>query len=143
MKTRPPRVQIPHLTTGPDFDDEPGYYSDIYYPNLLPGESEIAYRLRHAFTSPRYAIRSIELMEPHPVWVVRAVCKDTRCISDHRLFFRHVRDVLRQAGLKVKKDELTVDRTGDRVLVTLLWRNVSMECVEVKPVLEGEFDPIP
>ncbi|MGO8837582.1 MAG: hypothetical protein ACLQAH_05350 [Limisphaerales bacterium] len=123
MKTRTPRVQIPNSTTEPDFDDEPGYYCDVFYPDLLPGEAETAYRLRVTFTSEGYSTKTILAAATHPVWVIQARRKDAPQIVDHRLLFRHIQNLLRRAGFHLREDELTIDRKGDSILVAFQWKD--------------------
>jgi hypothetical protein len=120
-------------------------FKDVFWPDFdaLPGETSIAFKLRFAFSCSGYRVTRVEEVETHPVVVVRAVRKDARRVPDHRLLFRHIRDLLRQAGFCVKRDELIVDQTGDRVLASFLWRNSPAQCNEAMPILEGEFDPIP
>jgi hypothetical protein len=123
MKTRPPRVQIPNPTTEPDFDDESGFYSDVYYPDLLPGESETAYCMRITLQSHGYATGTILAAETHPVWVIRVKRKEAPRIADQRLFARHIQELLQEAGFRLNRSELTIDRQGDAILITFPCQN--------------------
>lgn len=127
----------------PDFDIED--FKDILWLDvgLAPDEPPIAFGLRCAFTNAGYRVRKVEEVEAPAVLIIRAVRKDARRTADRRLFHRYIRDILRRAGFGVKRDELVVDQTGNRVLVSFLWRNSPAQCNEAMPVLEGEFDPIP
>ncbi len=127
-----------------DFDWE-NNFKDVYWPDVGAGPDEppIAFKLRLGFACAGYRVMKVEEVETHPVVIVRAVRKDANRITDHRLFFRHIRDILRQAGFGVKRDELIVDQSGVRVLASFLWRNSPAQRSETMPVLEGEFDPIP
>lgn len=94
---------------------------DVYYPDSQPGESEIAFKIRIAFETQGYMIRHIEPAATHPVWIIRAFRPDATRI-DPRLLFRHVRHLLRSAGFPLRRDELTVEPSGRRLLVAFLWR---------------------
>lgn len=123
----PPEVGIVASKAELDFDDEPGYYNDVYCPDLLPGEAETAYRLRITFTSEGYETKTILAAATHPVWVIRAKRKDAPRIVDQRLLFRHIQKLLRGAGFDLCRDELTIDRKGDFVLVAFLWKQSSVD----------------
>ena len=97
--------------------------ADVYHPNSLPGEPEIAFRLRRAFESHGYLIRDIRHAETHPVVVVRAVRGKARRIGDPRLFFRCALELLREAGILLRRNELTVDQRGNRILLAFPWRD--------------------
>ena len=56
-------------------------------------------------------------MKTHPVLIIRAIRECARRTTYQRAFWRHIRDILRQAGFKLKRPELTADQTGDRILV--------------------------
>lgn len=104
-----------------NFDDEDNF-KDIFWPDFdaTPGETPVTFKLRFTFSSAGYQTIRIEEVKTHPVLIVRAICKDIRRITDHKLFVRHMQDLLRQAGFNLRKDELTVDQTGDRILVAFL-----------------------
>ena len=121
--TLPPRVEVATPNAAQDFDDEPGYYSDVYYPDLLPDESETAYRLRVAFTSEGYATKTILAASTHPVWVIHAKRKDAPRIVDHRLFFKHIQNLLRGAGFQLRRDELSVSQDKCGILVAFQWKD--------------------
>jgi len=119
MKRIPPlQFEAVTLNTAPDFDDDDDI-RDVYWPDFdpLPGETSVAFRLRFSFTCAGYRTTRIEEVKMPPVLVVRAVRKDARRIADHRLILGHIRELLRQAGFRLRRDELTVDQTGDRILV--------------------------
>jgi len=116
--TLPPEVEATAPNAAPDYDDGDDF-KDVYWPDfdVEPGETPIAFRLRYAFTCAGYRVARIEEVKMPPVLVVRAVRRDARRMTDHRLFFGHVRELLRQAGFRLRRDELTVHQTGDRILV--------------------------
>jgi len=121
-RTQRPEADVSARDDGLDFDSEPGYYTDVYYPDQLPGEAETAYRLRVTFTSEGYATKTILAASTHPVWVIHARRKDAPRIVEHRLFFRHIQNLLRGAGFNLRGDELTIDRKGDSILVAFQWK---------------------
>jgi hypothetical protein len=112
----------PTATELEDFDDEEGYYKDLFHPDFdeLPGETPISFRLRYVFTSNGYRFRHVEEVKTNPVLIVRVVRKDAPRITDQRLFFRHIQDLLRTAGFRLRKDELTIDQRGDRFMFAFL-----------------------
>jgi hypothetical protein len=55
------------------------------------------------------------------VLIVRAVRTTARKIPEYKPFFRHIRDLLERAGFFVKRDELSVDQNGNRILAAFLW----------------------
>lgn len=126
-KTPPPLGQADTPNTAPDFDVED--FKDLYWPDVgtLPGEPRCAFGLRCAFTSAGYKVRKVEEAETHPVLIIRAVRNDARRITDQRLFYRHVRDILRDAGFRLRRGELTVARTGNRILLAFRWPNSSID----------------
>jgi hypothetical protein len=143
-RTSPPQTQVTEPDPLADFEDEDGYFKDIFYPDFdeLPGETAIAFQLRYAFTCAGYRGVRVEEMKTHPVVVVRAVRQSARRINDDRLLFRHVRDVLRQGGFSVRGDELTVGQTGDRILAAFLLQRSPHGYVDAMNDAE-EFAPIP
>ncbi|HEV2435668.1 MAG TPA: hypothetical protein VG077_06680 [Verrucomicrobiae bacterium] len=142
-RTSPPQFEVAALNTTPGFDDDG--FKDVFFPifEVMPGETPIAFKLRFIFACGGYRVIKVEEVATHPVVVIRAVRKDARRVADHRLFFRHIRHILSQAGFRIRQGELIIDQTGDRVLVSFLWRNSLAQFNEAMPVLEGEFDPIP
>jgi hypothetical protein len=143
-RTSPPQTQVTETDPLADFEDEDGYFKDIFYPDFdeLPGETPTAFRLRYAFTYCGYRVTRVEEVKTHPVVVVRAVRQSARRINDDRLFFRHIRDVLRQAGFSVRGHEMTVGQTGDRILAAFLLQRSPHGYVDVMNDAE-EFAPIP
>jgi len=97
-------------------------FKDVYWPDIapLPGESEIAFRLRCVFTLAGYTVKQIVQTPVHPVWVLHTVCNTAPSITDNRLPVRHIRDLIRRAGFPVRRDEMSVHQNGDRLLVTFV-----------------------
>ncbi len=127
----------------PDFDD--GDLKDVFWPDveMLPGETSETFRLRCHFTFAGYRVRKVEESETHPVLVVRAVRTTGQRFPDPRQFRRHIRGILKQAGFRVKSDDLTVNQTGDRILAAFIWPSLTAWRKEVETAVAGEFDPIP
>ena len=121
-RSSPYQSQAAVLDTAPDLSLDT--FKDILWPDVgtSPDEPPSAFRLRCAFTNAGYRVRNVEEVKTHPVLIIRAVRECARRTTDHRAFWRHIRDVLRQAGFKLKRAELTVDQTGDRILVAFQSR---------------------
>lgn len=92
---------------------------DVFYPefDVLPGETPVAFNLRYAFMCAGYRVVRVEEVKTHPVVAVRVVRKHAAPINNQRLLFRLIRDLLRTAGFPLRRDELTVGQTGNRILV--------------------------
>ena len=121
-------MKQPPLTTALVIEDEEVEEWDrldaleVYFPDPLPDESETAVKLRYSFTVEGYRVTRIEQAPTHPtVWIVRAVRTTAVKIPEHRHVFRHIQDLLRRAGFSLRHDELTVDQTGDRILVAFQY----------------------
>jgi hypothetical protein len=101
-----------------DFDDDDDV-RDVFWPDFdgLPGETPTVFRLRFAFECAGYEAIRIEEPQTHPVVIVRATQPESGRITDQRLLFRHVREILCQAGFRLKSDELTVALSGRRILI--------------------------
>jgi hypothetical protein len=100
-----------------DFDDDDlEFLKDVYFPDL-PDESGIAHRLRIAFTTAGYKVRTIEECSTHPTWIIKAVRTSAPKIRDYTLFLQHIQILLRGAGFRLRRKELVVDQIGDRILV--------------------------
>ncbi len=108
----------------PPFNDDDGI-KDVFWPaiDILPGETPTIFRLRCHFTLAGYRVRKVEGCVTHPVLIVRAVRTTAQRFPDRRQFRRHIQGILNLADFQPKGDELTVDQTGDRILVALLWRD--------------------
>jgi len=122
MKPAPPReIEAADLDATPDCDIED--FKDVYWPDVgtAPDEPPCAFKLRCAFANASYRVRKVEQAETHPVLIVRAVRTDACRIAAQWLLWRHIRNILRQAGFDVKRDELIIDQTGDRILVAFRW----------------------
>ena len=121
---------------------------DVYHPQFdaLLGETPVAFNLRYAFTCAGYLVVSVEETKTHPVLVVRAVRKDVKPIADRKLHFQHVRDLLRGAGFRLRRDELTVSQTGNRLLVAFHWHNSPVDYAAALRQAEedaAEFERMP
>jgi hypothetical protein len=104
-----------------DFDDEEDF-KDVFHPDFeeFPGESLNSIKLRYAFTCAGYRIRKYEEFDAPPVIVVRLIQTTAPLIRDPRILFKHIQGLLRQAGFRRRKDELTVDRTANRIVVAFI-----------------------
>lgn len=119
------------IVTSPSVDQEEEWdrqdAAEVHYPDSLPGETEIAFRLRRAFESHGYLIRDARYAATHPVVVFRASQGNAPRISDPRSLFRRVQGLLREAGILLRRDELTANQTGQRILVAFQWQHSTMD----------------
>jgi hypothetical protein len=106
-----------------DFDEEPGYYKDVYFPDSAPDESPTEFLIRHHFALAGYEVRRIETAPTHPVIIIKTIRKAAPKITDQRQLVRHFQDLLKRAGFKLRRDELTVGRIGDRILAAFQWKD--------------------
>lgn len=118
----PQQVAAPGIV--PDCNDEDDY-KDIFWPEFdaAPDEAPVVYKLRFAFTSAGYRVMGVEEAETHPVLIVRAVRTTARRITEHQTFLRHIQDLLLRAGFRVRRDELAVAQSGDRILAAFQWKD--------------------
>ena len=114
---------------------------DVFYPDfdMLPHETPVTFNLRYAFTCAGYRVGGIEEIKTHPVIVVRAVSKDAKLFPDHRLFFQHIQDLLRGSGFRLRRDELTVCQTGNRILIAFQSGAPSADIQEILRELHEEL----
>jgi hypothetical protein len=125
-----------------DFDDEPDFYKDVYFHDLAPGESPTEFLIRHHFVGAGYEIKRIETAATHPVTTILIRRKSALRITDSRLLFRQIKDLLRRAGFSLGHDELIMDQNGDTILVAILLQRTPVGHVEeLNP--DEEFAPIP
>ncbi len=119
------------IVTSPSADDDEEWdhqdAADVYYPDTQPGETEISFMLRRAFESHGYLVRDIREAPTHPVVIIHALRGNAPRVSDLRSLFRHVHGLLREAGLLLRRDELTVNQTGNRILVAFQWQDSTMD----------------
>jgi hypothetical protein len=104
-----------------DFDDGE-YLREVYNLDFeaLPGETPLAYHLRFAFAREGYAVKGVEEVIAPPVIILRAVRKSAPAINDEKMVFDHIRDVLKRAGFRLRKDELTLNKQREQILVAFL-----------------------
>jgi hypothetical protein len=109
------------LVSGTDWDDddEADFLRDVYGPS---GPALTELDITTAFLLAGYTVRGIELEPCHQVWIVRLRRGTAPKIGDQDKFHRHVRDVLRNAKICLrKKCDLSTLQTGDRALVAFRW----------------------
>jgi len=124
MKRTPPiRVEADASTITPELSDDD--FRDVFGLELdaIPGETPVAYRLRLAFGCAGYRAVKVLEMQTHPVLAVHAVRREAQRIADARLFFKHVKNLLRHAGFPLHPDELTVAQDSAGILVAFQWHD--------------------
>lgn len=113
-----------------DFDGE-NDLKDFYFPDDPTGELVMANHIRFVFKNAGYKVRYAAKDEIHPVWIIRLICDTASPIKDRMLLFQHVYHLLKNADIKLRKTDLAVLRTGNRILVSFLWQP---DGPELKPV---------
>jgi hypothetical protein len=134
-------ITIPSADDHEEWDRDDA--ADVYYPDTQQGENEITCMLRLAFEIHGYVVRDIREAPTHPVMIIHALRRNAPRMSDPRLFFRHIRGLLREAGIPLRRDELTANQTGDRIMIALLWKASPMNARPTGDELQAEYDPIP
>lgn len=126
----PPEIEAAAAANAaPDFDM--GDFKDVFLLELepTPGETEVAYKLRFAFGCAGYRNVKVLEMQTHPVLAVHAARQEVQRINDHRLFFKHIRNLLRRAGFPLCRDELSVTQDNAGILVAFQWRDSPIDYV--------------
>lgn len=120
MTPTPPSPSSAAERTKPRRDRYAGKFKDLYFTTVLPGESVTEALIRHHFQRAGYKVWRFEFAPTHPVIILKIIRTSAPPIEDDRQFFRHIREILKQAGYFLKKDELTVNRERKRVLVAFI-----------------------
>ncbi|MGA2247690.1 MAG: hypothetical protein ABSH48_22115 [Verrucomicrobiota bacterium] len=93
---------------------------EVAFPDDETGEIFLRIQTNRAFQTAGYRVLRAEKMEFHPVFVVHLKRTTAEHIGDQARLFRHVRQILNDSRIKLRKAHLMVCRTGDRILVTFL-----------------------
>ena len=112
MHKHRPILPVPAWDFG---DDDPRHYKDVYYPDIAPGESPAEFFLRHVLACAGYETKRIETSTTHPVMIVCAVCRSAKRVTGQRLLIQCFQILLRRAGFRLQKDELSVSQTSNRI----------------------------
>lgn len=96
-------------------------FKDVYFPADPTGEISVRVQTRWVFESAGYAVLVVEKPSCHAVWVVKLNRKSAPRFADDAQFIQHVRQVLRPAGIRLRKADVMARRTGDRCFVSFLW----------------------
>ncbi len=100
--------------------DDPEFYKDVWFPDLAPGESPTAFRLRAVFTNAGLTVKRIEQTPVHPVWVIHLLNHAAPPVVINRQFVRRIRRLLQTAGFQLKRDEMLIHRNRNGLLVTFV-----------------------
>jgi len=137
------------FTTTPANDDEEWDRqdaADVYFPDMQQGETEVAFRLRLAFEPEGYVIGHVESAPTHPVLIVRAVRQNAAKITVQRSLCQYFQNVLRRVGFSLRRNELTVDQRGNRILLAFQWRESTMDYAAARRQADedaAEFEGMP
>jgi hypothetical protein len=116
---------------------------DVFFANLLPGEPEISPDLRSAFEGYGYSVTRVELARTHPVVVLRMTRRRAPQMTDDGSLRRHFQVLFRQAGFRLRRDELIFSQLGNRVMVAFLWKDAPVDFAPTAEELEAQYEPIP
>jgi hypothetical protein len=106
---------------------------EIYFPDDDDGEIFVRFHTRWACEAAGYRVVRLEKIQYHPVYVVRLVRTTAPRIDDEALLFQHIRQILDDNGIRPKKSDLMVQRTGDRIHVSfLLEPPATQQCKQQK-----------
>ncbi len=131
QRRAPVRISRPE----PEQDD----FFDFKYVCELAGPARQFEELKLAFESVGYVIRKTEVF-PHdfPYVVLRLDCTTAPRFSTATELSDHVRDMIESVRIRVPRDSLSVDRTGNRLLVVFRWdlpAPGSLEAMEMDELL--------
>jgi hypothetical protein len=93
----------------------------VYFTNDPWGELEMQQRLPAAFEAAGYKIESWGRSDTHPCWILRARRRSALRFADKAQLVTHVIELLRSAGIRARKADVTVDKRGDTILVAFVW----------------------
>jgi hypothetical protein len=113
-----------HLITAQAIEDEEWEQmdrDDLKEISLPPAELGKFLDAQEAFRSAGYKIRAAEIVRTHPFWVFHLTRTTALRIQDGDEFLRHVRDILRGAGLYFRDDDVMVQRDRNKILISFMW----------------------
>src|SRR4051794_38298030 len=94
---------------------------DVYFTNDPTGELEMEQNVPPAFENAGYRIRTWGKASTHPLWILHAYRRSAPRFANNAQLTTHVIEVLRSAGVRARRGEVTVDRRGDTIIVSFLW----------------------
>ncbi len=117
-----PAPTTPAAESDPWDDADMDDLREIAYTDDPTGELALPFQLHSLFRAAGYRVRLAAKASPyHPVWVVKLVRTTAEPIRDKNELFQTVQRLLQSIKLRFRKADLTVQRTGDRIVVTFLW----------------------
>ena len=108
---------------------------------MLLGENDCYWhhRIQHLFAEAGIATRRIEREEAHPVWRAWLTRLSFDLDSDTRAAIRQLREILRDGGIKVVRDEFNIiDRRGDKLVVVFMLDLGAPGILYRRPALVGQ-----
>jgi hypothetical protein len=113
----------------PLYFEEEEDYKDIYFPDDLTGEVFLQVHAKWAFEAAGYCIQRAAKAETHPIFIIRLIRATAPKIEHEAQLFQHVRQLLREHCITIHRYDLSVSRTGDRILVAFPMKPfVSRNC---------------
>ena len=74
-----------------------------------------------AFARVGYKVQIWGKTPSHPCWILRARRTSAPRFADNAQLVAHVIEVLRSAGVRAGKADVTIENRGDTIQVTFLW----------------------
>ena len=102
-------------------DEDRCWAKEVAFPLDATGEITMAAEVPLAFERAGYKVQVWGKSASHPCWILRARRKSAPRLTDRAQLMTHLIEVLRSAGVRARKADLTIDRRGDTILVSFLW----------------------
>jgi hypothetical protein len=84
--------------------------------DMLNGDDYWHHRIRRVLGAAGFVTRRIEREEAHPVWLMWLTRKSFDLAADNQTAAKQIRKILCKAGIKIRRDELSVvSRSKDRL----------------------------
>jgi hypothetical protein len=104
---------------GDDIDNE--QLKVVRWPDDPTGALALPFQLRSVFAQNGYRVTRIELPDFDYIWVIKMVRVSAPKIREHKLLVKHIRPFVRNLDVRLKKVDVGVGLTGDRLIVTFIW----------------------
>jgi len=94
---------------------------DVFYPSFLNEEAAMSAQVPLAFERAGYTIRAWRKADTHPHWSLSARRKTAPKFDNNTQFVAHVIEILKSAGIRARKADVTIDKRGEAIQVSFLW----------------------
>lgn len=89
---------------------------------VATGELAAFLGAQEAFKGAGYSLQHAELLEAHPMWVFFLKRTTAPRILEADKFLHHVRDLLWSVHVYFFDDDLIIQPTSSRIIISILWR---------------------